>query len=236
MKKSLCLFFLFFSMAVTIRSQGIEVYGGYPFAIKSNTEKRTVNNWANGLLGGNVSVYVRAVCFRVGAGVMTNNYSIYGSEYRGNVKHGYVFIPITISARLYTNGKNTFSLGGGINTKIPLREKKSVVIDNYTPQNYYGFHTNTMAARVLFRYDRMLPNSFHFFTEVFSDVRFLRDFNDYHKPHPFPPPGYAWPVQMPYYESRVSVGLHVGVGYLLPVDGNKTPRYFQKREKSVKSS
>lgn len=151
MKKSLCLLFSFLSIAVTIRSQGIEVYGGYPVRLHREMSKPYVsqfNNLNNGQGGIYMSIFSRPLLLQLEVGYISNNYSYRYNYPSGefpvykalSVSHYYVHIPLMVYPKLYADDNNVFSIGGGCNLLFPSRLRYRLHYDNGMVSKGTGYY------------------------------------------------------------------------------------------------
>lgn len=224
--------FLCLSSVIKIHSQCIELYGGYFNRLKPVYGENRVRNFNNGSAGIGGNVYIRSVAIHVGIGYMSENYQIdyvYSSssndEILAKVSNYSINGLLMVYPKLYADGKNVLSMGAGANFMFPRRMPHATIRyeDGTIKQAKSGGFYRTVAPRIAVRYTRVFAQSFLFFTDLYSDITPMQSFVQGSSGESSPP--------IPYYWSWASLGLNVGVGYVIPTNGVKMPRYFYKKVK-----
>src|SRR5690554_454700 len=216
--KKIIFFLLFFLLTgAASLSQSISAFGGYPYYFMqldkygSGTE---VCNAPNYMAGAAVSKYIRALKIEVGFAYATKNYSFLThntlSEYdKKEVELEYYYIPVMLHRRLFTDTKNTVSLGLGLVFLKPFGYSEEIFYkdgtktdpDNLAPVDYKWGNS----ARLGVSYSRSLAESnFRFFAEVYGDYKFAMDYNE---------PGSSLKYSsLP--DDRIAIGINVGIEWL----------------------
>lgn len=171
-------------------SQSVEVYGGSPYYFMqlekygSGTE---VCNAPNYRVGVAVSKYIRTLKIEVGFAYATKNYAFYShntlSEYdKTEVELAYYYIPVMLHRRLFTDTKNTVSLGVGLvflkpfgyHEEIFYKDGTKTNPDDLAPVDYKWGNS----ARLGISYSRRIAESdFRLFANVYGHYKFAMDYN-----------------------------------------------------------
>lgn len=147
-----------------------------------------VCNAPNYTVGVAVSKYMQAFKIELGFAYATKNYTFKSQNElaaydKTDVELQYYFIPLMLSRRLFTDTKNTFSLGLGAVFLKPFRYKSQTFYKDGTMSKPdatapVDYKTGT-SVRLGISYSRQLfASDFMIFTEVYGDYKFNMDYNE----------------------------------------------------------
>lgn len=190
-KKITFFILLFLLTAVSSQAQSISAFGGYPYyfmQLNKYGSSSELYNAPNYMIGIAVSKYIRTFKVEVGFAYATKNYAFHFhntlSEYdKIEVELEYYYIPIMLHSRLFTDKKNTVSLGVGVVFLKPFGYSEETFYKDGTKKNPNDFvpvdYKWGNSARLGFSYARHIAESdFRLFADVYGDYKFALDYND----------------------------------------------------------
>lgn len=231
-------FFAFFASVIMLSagySQGIELYAGYPMQLAPRSSAGTVQNFGNWNAGLNFMIYIRSVAIQFGGGYMQSNYkiaynhtSVGNDPIRANVFNSYVNLPLMVYPKIFADGKNALSVGAGASFMLPTQNAKAEIEyeDGTTKTGSRGIFKKMVKPRISIRYSLFFGKSFLFFADLYTDITVMEMFQDSspgHGPNP--------DLGIPSYYSPAMLGLNAGICYVLPLNRQMQPKYFQKKLK-----